>query len=61
MLTAERKQAILASLERDGRVVASELVASLGVSEDTVRRDLLRLARWERERVAHRADSVRAA
>ena len=44
MLTAERKQAILLRLERDGRVVASELVASLGVSEDTVRRDLRDLA-----------------
>lgn len=44
MLTAERRQAILARLERDGRVVASELVASLGVSEDTVRRDLRELA-----------------
>ena len=31
------------------------------IDPDTVRRDLLRLARWERERVAHRADSVRAA
>lgn len=44
MLTAERKQAILAQVERDGRVVASELVTSLGVSEDTVRRDLKDLA-----------------
>jgi ATPase subunit of ABC transporter with duplicated ATPase domains len=44
MLTAERRQAILARLERDGRVVASELVVSLGVSEDTVRRDLRELA-----------------
>ena len=44
MLTAERRQAILARVERDGRVVASELVASLGVSEDTVRRDLRDLA-----------------
>ncbi len=44
VLTAERKQAILARVERDGRVVASELVASLGVSEDTVRRDLRDLA-----------------
>ena len=40
MLTVERRQEILAWLERDGRVVASELVAGLGVSEDTVRRDL---------------------
>jgi DeoR/GlpR family transcriptional regulator of sugar metabolism len=44
LLTAERRQAILASVERDGRVVASELVVSLGVSEDTVRRDLRELA-----------------
>jgi DeoR/GlpR family transcriptional regulator of sugar metabolism len=44
VLTAERRQAILAWVERDGKVVASELVASLGVSEDTVRRDLRDLA-----------------
>jgi DeoR/GlpR family transcriptional regulator of sugar metabolism len=44
MLTAERRQAILSRLERDGKVVASELVAALGVSEDTVRRDLRELA-----------------
>jgi DeoR/GlpR family transcriptional regulator of sugar metabolism len=44
VLTAERRQAILAWVERDGKVVASELVTSLGVSEDTVRRDLRDLA-----------------
>jgi DeoR/GlpR family transcriptional regulator of sugar metabolism len=44
VLTAERRQAILLRLERDGKVVASELVGSLGVSEDTVRRDLRELA-----------------
>lgn len=44
MLTAERRQAILSTLERDGKVVASELVGTLGVSEDTVRRDLRELA-----------------
>jgi DeoR/GlpR family transcriptional regulator of sugar metabolism len=44
MLTAERRQAILGRLERDGKVVASELVLALGVSEDTVRRDLRDLA-----------------
>ena len=44
MLTAERRRAILGRLERDGKVVASELVAALGVSEDTVRRDLRELA-----------------
>jgi DeoR/GlpR family transcriptional regulator of sugar metabolism len=44
MLTAERRQAILSRLHREGRLVASELVAALGVSEDTVRRDLRELA-----------------
>jgi DeoR/GlpR family transcriptional regulator of sugar metabolism len=44
VLTAERRQAILAQVEREGRVVASELVTSLGVSEDTIRRDLRDLA-----------------
>src|SRR3954465_9296508 len=44
MLTAERRQVILSRLGRDGKVVASELVAALGVSEDTVRRDLRELA-----------------
>jgi DeoR/GlpR family transcriptional regulator of sugar metabolism len=44
MLTAERRRVILGHLERDGKVVASELVDALGVSEDTIRRDLRELA-----------------
>jgi DeoR/GlpR family transcriptional regulator of sugar metabolism len=44
MLTAERRQIILTCLERDGKVVASELVDVLGVSDDTLRRDLRELA-----------------
>ena len=44
MLTAERRRIILGRLERDGKVVASDLVETLGVSEDTVRRDLRDLA-----------------
>jgi DeoR/GlpR family transcriptional regulator of sugar metabolism len=44
MLTAERRREILSRLEREGKVVASELVEALGVSEDTVRRDLRELA-----------------
>ena len=44
MLTAERRQEILVRLAREGKVVASELVDELGVSEDTVRRDLRELA-----------------
>jgi hypothetical protein len=31
------------------------------IDPDSVRRDLLRLARWERGRVGHQADNVRAA
>ncbi len=44
MLTAERQQYILATLRREGKVIASELSAALGVSEDTIRRDLRKLA-----------------
>lgn len=44
MLAAERRDQILARLRRDDRVVVAELVAALGVSEDTVRRDLHELA-----------------
>jgi DeoR/GlpR family transcriptional regulator of sugar metabolism len=44
MLTAERRQYILEVLRRDGKVHATELSAGLGVSEDTIRRDLRELA-----------------
>ena len=44
LLSAERRQAILDALARDGKVVAARLVEELGVSEDTVRRDLRELA-----------------
>ncbi|MDR5745782.1 DeoR/GlpR family DNA-binding transcription regulator [Caballeronia sp. LZ029] len=44
MLTSQRKKAILDALKRDGQVLATELSARFGVSEDTVRRDLRELA-----------------
>jgi DeoR/GlpR family transcriptional regulator of sugar metabolism len=44
MLTANRKRHILDLLERDKQVVASAVSEALGVSEDTVRRDLRELA-----------------
>ncbi len=44
LLSVERRQAILDALDRDGKVVAARLVRELGVSEDTVRRDLRELA-----------------
>lgn len=43
-LGAERRQLVLDRLARDGKVVAAQLVEELGVSEDTVRRDLRDLA-----------------
>jgi DeoR/GlpR family transcriptional regulator of sugar metabolism len=44
MLAAQRKDFLLARLDRDRRVVAKDLAAELGVSEDSVRRDLRELA-----------------
>jgi DeoR/GlpR family transcriptional regulator of sugar metabolism len=44
MLAAERRQLILDRLSREGRVVAAEVGDALGVSHDTVRRDLHELA-----------------
>ncbi len=44
MLTSQRKQHILEVLRRDGQIVAKTLSAELGLSEDTIRRDLRELA-----------------
>ncbi|HET6552732.1 MAG TPA: DeoR/GlpR family DNA-binding transcription regulator [Dyella sp.] len=44
VLPEERQQRILARLRNDGRVVAVELAAAFGVSEDSIRRDLRELA-----------------
>lgn len=44
VLPDARREAILSALARDGRVVATQLAAALGVSDDTVRRDLDELA-----------------
>lgn len=44
MLTSQRKQYILAILRRDGQVIAKILSQELGLSEDTIRRDLRELA-----------------
>ncbi|HTV59889.1 MAG TPA: DeoR/GlpR family DNA-binding transcription regulator [Verrucomicrobiae bacterium] len=43
LLSAERRERILTSLHRQGKVVVSELSASLHVSIDTIRRDLREL------------------
>lgn len=40
MLPASRKDLLLERLHRDGKLVAKELAAELGLSEDSIRRDL---------------------
>ncbi len=44
MLTSERKALIAKKLAGDGRLVAKELAEKLGLSEDTIRRDLREMA-----------------
>src|SRR5277367_3311439 len=44
MLTSHRKQQILSLLKQNGQVVAKEVSEAMGVSEDTIRRDLRELA-----------------
>jgi DeoR/GlpR family transcriptional regulator of sugar metabolism len=45
MLTTQRKQYILTILKRDSQIIAKDLSQELGLSEDTIRRDLRELAR----------------
>jgi DeoR/GlpR family transcriptional regulator of sugar metabolism len=40
LLAEERRERILITLQRDGRVLAADLSRTLGVSDDTIRRDL---------------------
>jgi DeoR/GlpR family transcriptional regulator of sugar metabolism len=44
MLVSERRELLLARLAADGKLVARELAVELGISEDSVRRDLRDLA-----------------
>ncbi|MEU4269494.1 DeoR/GlpR family DNA-binding transcription regulator [Streptomyces sp. NPDC026092] len=44
MLAAERRDHLLALLAREGKIVAKDVAADLGISEDSVRRDLRDLA-----------------
>ncbi len=43
MLTAERKRQLLLILESEGKILSTEAAKRMGVSEDTVRRDLREL------------------
>jgi len=44
MLTTHRKLQLLSRLKQDGKLVAKDLSLEMGVSEDTIRRDLRELA-----------------
>lgn len=44
MLAAERRDLLVARLRRDGKLVARDLAVELGLSEDSLRRDLRELA-----------------
>jgi DeoR/GlpR family transcriptional regulator of sugar metabolism len=44
MLAAQRREYLLEALRRDGGIVAKDVAAGLGLSEDSVRRDLRELA-----------------
>jgi DeoR/GlpR family transcriptional regulator of sugar metabolism len=44
MLTTHRKQQILAILRRENQVIAKDVAEAMGVSEDTIRRDLREMA-----------------
>ena len=43
MLAIERRNAILAKLATDGKVIVSDLSAEFNVTEETIRRDLEKL------------------
>jgi DeoR/GlpR family transcriptional regulator of sugar metabolism len=53
MLTSQRRQYLLDLLQRDGQVVAKQVSQELGVSEDTIRRDLRDLAQMGRLQRVH--------
>jgi DeoR/GlpR family transcriptional regulator of sugar metabolism len=53
LIKEERLSWILDRLTREGRVLANDLTAELGVSEDTIRRDLRELAAMRRLRRVH--------
>jgi DeoR/GlpR family transcriptional regulator of sugar metabolism len=44
MLAAQRREYLLDALHRDGKIVAKDVATDLGLSEDSVRRDLRELA-----------------
>ena len=57
MLTTHRKQQILSILKRQGQVVAKDVSQEMGVSEDTIRRDLREMAQEGLLQRVHRRSS----
>lgn len=53
MLTHERKSHLLSILAKDGSIVAKDVSRALGLSEDTIRRDLRELAKEGRLKRVH--------
>jgi DeoR/GlpR family transcriptional regulator of sugar metabolism len=53
MLALERQKRILELLERDGSVLVSKLSVELGVTEETIRRDLEKLEKQDMLRRTH--------
>jgi DeoR/GlpR family transcriptional regulator of sugar metabolism len=53
MLISQRKKLILSRLQRDGQLIAKMLSHELGLSEDTIRRDLRELAEEGRLQRVH--------
>jgi DeoR/GlpR family transcriptional regulator of sugar metabolism len=53
MLTSQRKHLLLKRLDRDGQLVAKAISQELGISEDTIRRDLRELAQAGRLQRVH--------
>ena len=43
MLAIERRNAIIARLNMDGKVIVTDLAQEFGVTEETIRRDLEKL------------------
>jgi DeoR/GlpR family transcriptional regulator of sugar metabolism len=53
VLTSHRKQQILSLLKKNGQIVAKDVSLMMGVSEDTIRRDLRELAQEGRLQRVH--------
>ena len=57
MFALERQKRIMASLSRDGSVLVSKLSLELGVTEETIRRDLEKLEKQVPDCIVYRKKS----